>query len=566
MEQNRLYRADCKVVLDQLKAEGVKVDLIYLDPPFNSNRTYSMIFNHGGVTAQQKAYHDMWDFTDSTRQLVLDFRDELDQWDLPDSFKAFMKTWTAILEGGSADDRKMLNYLMYITQRLVRLRDILKPTGSIYFHCDPTASHYLKVIMDGVFKRQNFRSEVIWKRTSSHNRAKRWAPIHDTILYYSRSERVTWNRVLQPLDPSYVNRSYRHEDGNGRYRVDNLTGPGVRTGDTGKPWRGVDPTDKSRHWEPPPDRALPEWFVFPDGYEELPARERLDILDSQGLIYWPKRGTMPAFKRYLGPQAGAPVTDIVIDIPPAALSKEGRGYDTQKPVGLLKRIVAASSNEGDIILDPFCGCGTSVHAAQSLGRKWIGIDISGDAVDEIRDRLADISVHESQGHYEVLEGNPDTMAEYTRLNPFEKQEWLVRRLGGLPNPKKSGDQGVDGDMTFHMGADKDGNDTWGRMVFSVKTGKQRSPAHVRELRGTMKNERAQMGVLVLDCDPTSGMESAAARAGRFSYQPIANMPPKDYDKIQIVTAYEIIEKARVDCPPTMQAVKRFRKAQQELEV
>ena len=157
MNRNLLYRSDCKVITEELIKEGIKVDLIYLDPPFNSDRTYSMIFNHGGITAQQKAYHDMWDFTDSTRQLVLDFRDELDQWELPESFKDFMRAWLKILESGSAADRKLLNYLMYMTQRLIRLRDILKPTGSIYFHCDPTASHYVKVIMDGVFGRKNLQ-------------------------------------------------------------------------------------------------------------------------------------------------------------------------------------------------------------------------------------------------------------------------------------------------------------------------------------------------------------------------------------------------------------------------
>ena len=159
---NRLYRGDCKIIADTLIKEGVRVDLIYLDPPFNSNRTYSMLFNHRGIAAQQKAYHDMWDFTDSTRQLVLDFKEELKQWDLPDSFKEFMKAWLQILEGGTAEDRRLLNYLMYITQRLIRLKDLLAPTGSIYFHCDPTASHYIKVIMDGIFGRKNFRNEIVW--------------------------------------------------------------------------------------------------------------------------------------------------------------------------------------------------------------------------------------------------------------------------------------------------------------------------------------------------------------------------------------------------------------------
>ena len=241
------------------------------------------------------------------------------------------------------------------------------------------------------------------------------------------------------------------------------------------------------------------------------------------------------------------------------------GYPTQKPVALMERIIGASTGEDAVVFDPFCGCGTTIEAAERLGRRWIGIDISGDAVDQIKDRLADIGVFEPE-HYETHEGSPDTMAEYQRLNPYEKQEWLIRRCGGLPNPRKSGDRGIDGDMTFHMGTDKDGVDIWGRLIFSVKTGKQRSPAHVRELRGAMKNERAQMGVLILDGDPTLGMEQAAASAGRFVYQPILNMPPKEYDKVQIVTAYEIIDGARADHPPTIQEVKEYRRAQGRLRV
>ena len=306
---------------------------------------------------------------------------------------------------------------------------------------------------------------------------------------------------------------------------------------------------------------------MPSNYEDLNQLEKCEALDAAGLIYWPaKQGGKPRYKKYLSTLRGSYASDLFADIPPiGAHAKERRGYATQKPLRLLERIVKASSNEGDLILDPFCGCGTTVHAAETLSRQWIGIDISGDAIDEIKDRLADLDVQEGT-HYETHEGNPDTMAEYNRLNPFEKQDWLVRRLGGLPNPRKSGDKGVDGDMTFHMGADKEGNDTWGRMVFSVKTGKQRSPAHVRELRGTMKNERAQMGVLVLDGDPTPKMESAADTAGRFSYQSIKNMLPKKYAKVSIVTADEVIAGAQVDCPPSMQAVKRYRKSQLEMRL
>ena len=246
-------------------------------------------------------------------------------------------------------------------------------------------------------------------------------------------------------------------------------------------------------------------------------------------------------------------------------SKERRGYTTQKPLALLERIVLASTEPGDLVIDPFCGCGTTVHAAEIHNRQWIGIDISGDAVDEIKDRLAELGVYD-KCHYDVLEGSPDTMAEYNRLNPFEKQDWLVRRLGGLPNPKKSGDAGVDGDMTFHLGMDKESNDRWGKLVFSVKTGKQRNPAHVRELRGTMKSEGAQIGVLILDADPTDGMEKAAQKAGKFKYQLDKSMPPKQYDKVQIITAFETIEGGQVDCPPTMHEIKNYRKVQAEMQV
>ena len=564
MDRNRLYRADCKIVAEQLKRENVQADLIYLDPPFNSNRTYSMIFNNRSITAQQQAYHDMWDFTDRTRQLVMDFRDELSDWDVPDAFKEFMRAWLDILESGDADDRRLLNYLMYMAQRLIRLRDVLKPTGSIYLHCDPTASHYLKVVMDGVFGRKHFQNEVIWKRTGAHGRAKRWGPIHDVILFYTRSDRYTWNRVFQPYDQSYIDRAFRYSDECGKYRAQNLTGPGTRQGDSGKPWRGVDPTARGRHWELPPDRILPPSFEHPEGYSSMSVQERLDVLDAADLIYWPPRGNVPSYKQYLASSPGNAVQDIVLDITPV-LGRESLGYATQKPRTLLERIVQASSNPGDLVLDPFCGCGTTVHAAEALDRRWIGVDISGDAVDEIRDRMADIGVYEGR-QYDVHEGTPDTVAEYSRLNPFEKQDWLIRRLGGLPNPRKSGDHGIDGDLTFHLGGQDAASDEWGRLIFSVKTGKQRKPEHVRELIGTMRSEDAQIGALILDADPTPGMELAAQRAGRLTYQARADFPPKTYEKVQIFTAYEIMDGATLDCPPSMHDVRRYRELQTRMQI
>ena len=560
---NRLYRADCKAVIDDLVRQGIRVDLIYLDPPFNSNRTYSMLFNQRGVTAQQKAYHDMWDFTDSTRQLVLDFQEELKSWDFEEPFKEFIRAWIAILEQGSSQDKKLLNYLMYMTQRLVRLRTVLKETGSIYLHCDPTASHYLKVIMDGVFRRSNFRNEIVWKRTSAHNRAKRFGPVHDTILFYTRSARYTWNRILQPYDEQYVEEYYKHEDKQGRrFRLSDLTGPGIRTGNSGKLWGGYDPTIAERHWELPPDRALPGWFNRPESYSSMTVQERLDVLDGQGLVYWPPRGNVPNFRRYLEAMEGIPVQDVVVDIRRQRQSTE---YPTKKPEALLERIIKASSNVGDLVLDPFCGCGTSVVVAHKLHRNWIGIDISGNAIDEIQTAFKRLGVYENKA-YELSEGLPDTMAEYNRLNPYEKQDWLIRRLGGLPNPKKSGDGGVDGDMAIHLGVGTDDRDQWGRVIFSVKTGKQRKPEHVRELIGTMGSEKADIGILILDVEPTEKMEEAALRMKTLQYQLRADMPPKEYDRVQILTAYEIIEGVMLDCPPTMQAVRKYREAQMEMQV
>ena len=282
--------------------------------------------------------------------------------------------------GTFVDKRTGDEYLDWIEPRLTEMRRVLTTTGSIYLHCDPTMSHYLKVLMDSVFGRVNFRNEIIWKRTFSHNRAKRWGPIHDTVLFYA-GKGFSWNRMLQPLGDAYVEKYYRHRDKHGRYQNTSLTGPGYRTGDTGRPWHGIDPSSNSRHWELPPDRALPDWFVFPAGYPSMSARERLDVLDEQGLIYWPSRGSMPRFKRYLTERSGGPVADIVLDIPPLShAAKERLGYQTQKPLALLERIILASSNPGDVVLDPFCGSGTALVAAARAGRRWIGIDQSAEAI------------------------------------------------------------------------------------------------------------------------------------------------------------------------------------------
>ncbi|MCY4110174.1 MAG: site-specific DNA-methyltransferase [Chloroflexi bacterium] len=339
---------------------------------------------------------------------------------------------------------------------------------------------------------------------------------------------------------------YRHDDNDGRglYQLGDMTSPNPRP-NLMYTWKGFEsPTAGWRY-----------------------SRETMTQLDAEGRIWYPDaKSKRPRLKRYLSEMDGPVVNSIWTDINPiGSQAKERLGYATQKPLALLERIIKASSDSGDLVFDPFCGCGTTVHAAQNSGRRWIGVDISGDAIDEIKDRMAGIGVYDGQD-YDIREGSPDTVAEYNRLNPYEKQDWLIRRLGGLPNPRKSGDMGIDGDLTFHLGGASAETDKWGRLVFSVKTGRQRKPEHIRELIGTMRNEKAEMGALILDADPTPGMESAAQRAGRIKYQPRSDFPPKTYDKVQIFTAYEIIDGATLDCPPSMHDVRRYRELQPRMRI
>ena len=337
------------------------VDLIYLDPPFNSNQDYAAPSVQSPPAPPSK---DTWTLSDI---------DVHEHGELADRNPA---AYSVIEAARNASGKSTMSYLIMMAVRLIEMRRILKPSGSIYLHCDPTMSHYLKLLMDAIFGRTSFQSEIVWKRQSSHNRAKRWGPIHDTILFYAKKG-FTWNRVLLPLDQDYIDRFYRYTDEYGKFRISDLTGPGTREGETGKPWKGIDPTRRNRHWEVPPDRALPDWFQFPNGYEKLSVQRRLDVLDEQGLIHWPTKGSMPGFKRYLTKNSGAPINDMVLDIRPlSSQSKERTGYPTQKPIALLDRIIEASSNEGDIVFDPFCGCATTLVAADRWERQWAGIDLS----------------------------------------------------------------------------------------------------------------------------------------------------------------------------------------------
>jgi DNA modification methylase len=387
------------------------VDLIYLDPPFFSNRNYEVIW---GDEAEVRSFEDRW-------------------------------------TGG-------INvYVSWMETRLREMHRLLRPTGSLYLHCDAAAGHYLKVALDGIFGPRNFRNEIIWRRTGSNSAAKRFGPIHQTIFYYGKSSATPFYPVHGPYTKGYVADHFRQRDDRGVFQDVALTGAGRRDGDSGKPWRGHDPTALGRHWQP-------SSYVY-DKYEQItgeelgqyPLLERLDKLDEVDLIYWTRNDT-PRYRYYLVDAPGVGLQDLWVFQPGTEgmvydrddlgidqdvmwLNRKDRervGYPTQKPEGVLERIIRASSQKGDVVLDPFCGCGTTVAVAQRLGREWLGIDISPTAVGIMKERLA------KQGASVKLEGLPLTEPDLRRLGHYEFQNWAVQQVYGTPSPRLVADGGIDG--------------------------------------------------------------------------------------------------------------------------
>lgn len=397
LETGVIYCDDNLTRMATLPSESV--DLIYLDPPFFSNRIYEVIW---GDEAEVRSFADRW-------------------------------------EGG------MNVYINWMRDRVREMRRLLKPTGAIYLHCDPHASHYLKVMMDEVFISSGcFRSEVVWKRTTAHNSAKRYGPVHDLIFYYTASPTgYTWNPVYQPYDEKYVVTKYRHVDAKGRaYRLSDLTGAGTRQGDSGTEWRGYNPTSIGRHWQPPSYCYWKYEQITGEDLARFPLIQRLDELDRIGLIQWPKKhGGKPEHRRFLDDMPGVALQDVWTDIDVLnARAAERLGYPTQKPEALLERILSASSNEGDVVLDPFCGCGTTISVAERMGRQWIGIDISPTAVNIMDWRIKKIDGAKSP----VLIGLPSSVDDLRHLMPFEFQNWVIQQFFGVASPRKSGDMGIDG--------------------------------------------------------------------------------------------------------------------------
>ena len=373
-----IHREDNLKALMRMPSESV--DLVYLDPPFFSNKNYEVIW---GDEAEVRSFEDRWD-------------------------------------GG------IMHYVLWMRERARQLHRILRPTGSLYLHCDPNASHYLKVMLDEIFGLERFRGEITWLRTTTHNDAKRWSPNSDTLLYYGKSGTVTWNPVHAPHDPEYVATKYRYQDDGGRrFRLDNMTSPTARPNLTYE-WMGHEPPRNGWRY----------------------ARTTMQSLHDQGRIWYPdSKSKRPQLKRYLDEQPGPVVGNVWTDIRPLnSRARERLGYPTQKPEALLQRIIEASSNAGDVVLDPFCGCGTTISVAAQTGRRWVGIDVSLTAVNIIRARLSRIPGAD-RVRYIGLPEDPQSLYE---LRPFEFQNWAIRKFFGTHSPRKSGDMGIDG-YSFMVG-------------------------------------------------------------------------------------------------------------------
>lgn len=515
------YGDNLNVLREHVRDESV--DLVYLDPPFNSNATYNVLFKApSGIQsrAQIEAFEDTWHWGQEAESAFLDVIRNPRYGETGSMLQAMR---------GFLRENDMMAYLAMMAARMIELHRVLKPTGSLYLHCDPTASHYLKVLLDGVFGPLSYRNEIVWKRSNPKSLGSVNLPnCTDTIFRYSKSATATFHQPYESHDPHYVESAYKYSDAGGVYRLLPLLNPNDNRPNLTYEFLGV-----TRVWR---------W-----------TKERMQKSYGDGLVVQLKPGAVPQYKKYLSDSKGRTITNCWTDIPQAA-GKEALGYPTQKPLALLTRIVAMSSNEGDTILDPFCGCGTAVHAAEKLGRDWIGIDITHLAISLIERRLRDafpgvkFAVH---GTPQDFEGARDLASR----DKYQFQWWAVSLVDAVPfgGKKRGADSGIDG--WRYMAS---GRSTLARAIVSVKGGGNVSVQMVRDLRGTMERENAEAGLFVTLAAPTRPMVEEAAKAGFFD-SPFGG---RRHPRLQIITIESLLSGARPDLPPLAAEV-GFRRAEKE---
>jgi DNA modification methylase len=550
MKGNILYYGDNLPVLREIVTDE-SVDLVYLDPPFNSQATYNVLFKAptGEQShAQIEAFEDTWHWGKSAEQAFDEVMSSgnTDVAELLRAMRSFLK------------ENDMMAYLAMMAIRLIELHRVLKESGSLYLHCDPSASHYLKLLMDAVFAPVNFKNEIIWKRSGSHNSAQRFGPLHDVILYYAKSDQSKWYQQRQSYDEAYKTTKFGKIDPKTGEPFQDvaLTGPGLRTGDSGQPWRGFDPGASGRHWQPASYLYTKYEQITGEKLNQFPLLQRLDELDRIGLIYWPKKSGQPRYKQFLSDAPGLPLQDVWTDISPInSQAQERLGYPTQKPEALLERIIGASTGEGDIVLDPFCGCGTATHAAQRLNRRWIGIDITHLAISLIEKRLNDAFpgiTYEVHGTPKDLDGAHDLAGR----DKYQFQWWAVSLVKAVPfgGKKKGADTGIDG-LIYFKDFDKKGKATTEKIVVSVKGGESVGVSMIRDLAHVVDREKAKMGLFITLAEPTGPMRTEAVKEGYFEAS------NGKYLKLQIVTVGELLTGKKPDLPPLDTSV--FGKAAEE---
>ncbi len=514
MAENCLYFGDnLNILRHHVKDESV--DLVYLDPPFNSNRAYNVIFQDKTgkkAAAQIQAFEDTWWWTDETQAAY----DEMLSGDYPAQLKEMLLAFREFM-----GPTNMMAYLTMMAIRLFELHRVLKPTGSLYLHCDPTAGHYLKILLDQVFGIKNFRNEIVWKRTSGHSDKKGYGSTHDILFYYTKSNIFIWNKIFQDYSEEYLRTHFRKDEDGRVFQDYDLTAGGLSGGGYDYEWKGI-----TRIWRCPLDT--------------------MKKYEKEDRLYYTRSG-LARYKRYLDEIPGTPLQDVWSDIPPVnPASKEKLGYPTQKPLALLERIMQASSNESDVVLDPFCGCGTTIAAAEKLRRNWIGIDITFLAVALIKKR---ISEHFPDCKFQIV-GEPKSTDDARALfkqSPFQFESWAVSFLGGQPYKSTGGgDTGIDGFLYF-----QDYKKKYHKVIIEVKGGKYQ-PRDIRSLARVMERESAPLGVLIALQPPTAGMKREATTLGKWQ------LPghDKEFPVLQIVTIDELFKGKLPKLPDTSSTLKR----------
>jgi DNA modification methylase len=527
--KNKLYFGDNLPILRQHIADE-SVDLVYLDPPFNSNANYNVLFKEKSgarSAAQITAFEDTWEWGEDAEETYFETIQKGGR--LSDFLQAFR-----VLLGPS----DMTAYLVMMAPRLQELHRVLKPTGSLYLHCDPTASHYLKLLLDSVFGGENYVNEITWKRTTAHSDAKQgrkgFGNVNDILLYYSKSETFKFNPQYVPYGQSYIDTKYPYKDADGRrYGHWDMSGPGGAA--KGNPYYEL--MGVTRYWR----------------YSQA----KMNELVAQGRIIQPSPGAVPRYKRYLDEMPGVPMQNLWDDISAInSQAQERLGYPTQKPETLLERIIKASSDEGDIVLDPFCGCGTTISVAERLHRKWIGVDITHLAITLIRHRL-----HDTHGSelcpYEVL-GDPKDLASAQALaqeDRYQFQWWALALVDARPAQdvkKKGADSGIDGYINFV-------DDTSGkakRVIVQVKSGHVKA-GDIRDLKGVLDREKAAIGAFITLEEPTAPMRTEAVSAGFYESEHFKDRHPR----IQILTIKELLSGKPLQYP--RHRIETFKQAQRK---